>query len=103
MATRARSPKVAKNPIKALFVSYKKQDGSRIILLQNFDRRKIISTRGISIFHSGNVYKKVDGIGVTIDTKLSAVIMGTTLKFFSFHVVRQIFDLTQYYIETTDA
>jgi hypothetical protein len=88
--------------IKALFTGYTGADGNKSVLIQHFDRRKILSTRGLSIFHSANVYKKVDGIGITIDSKLSAIISGTTLKFFSFHVARQIFDLSQYYIEATD-
>jgi hypothetical protein len=74
-----------------------------VVLAQIFDRRKVLSTRGLSIFHSNNVYKKVDGIGVTIDAKLSAIIVGSNLKFSSFHIARQIFDLSQYYTEATDA
>lgn len=89
--------------IKALFTGYTDATGQKIILIQHFDKRKIISTRGLSIFHSANVYKKIEGIGITIDTKLSAVITGSTLKFFSFHVIRQIFDLSQYYLEATDS
>lgn len=101
-------PEISPDPtefamIKALFSGYKHSDGATVILLQNFERRKILSTKGISIFHSGNVYKKVDGIGVTVDAKLSAIIKGATLRFFSFHVARQIFDLTEYYKEATDA
>lgn len=89
--------------IKALFTGYVGDDGEKVVLLQNFDKRKIISSSGLSIFHSGNVYKKVDGVGVTIDSRLSAIIKGSSLKFFSFHSVRQIFDLSQYYIEATDS
>lgn len=89
--------------IKALFTVYVDDADRNVVLLQNFDKRKIISTRGLSIFHSANVYKKVDGVGVTIDSKLSAIIVGSNLKFFSFHMTRQIFDLSAYYIEATDS
>lgn len=88
--------------IRALFTGYVSDKGSIVILLQNFDKRKIISARGLSIFHSSNVYKKVDGIGVTIDSKLSATIVDSSLKFFSFYTARQIFDLSAYYMEATD-
>ncbi len=88
--------------IKALFTGYILEDGSTKILLQNFDRRRIISTNGLSIFHSENVYKKIEGIGLTIDHKLTATLKGGKLKFFSFHNARQIFDLSEYYKVATD-
>ncbi|WP_219702872.1 Kiwa anti-phage protein KwaB-like domain-containing protein [Marinomonas lutimaris] len=88
--------------IKALFSGYENEDGSIRILLQYFDKRKIISTNGLSIFHSVDVYKKVEGIGISIDTKLSATLTEGKLRFFSFHLLRQVFDLTQYYKEATN-
>ncbi|WMO14914.1 Kiwa anti-phage protein KwaB-like domain-containing protein [Pseudoalteromonas piscicida] len=88
--------------IKALFSGYILATGGVKILLQNFDKRKIISTNGLSIFHSANVYKKIEGIGLTIDHKLTATLEEGKLKFFSFHNARQIFDLSEYYKEATD-
>lgn len=88
--------------IKALFSGYILATGGVKVLLQNFDRRKIISTNGLSIFHSANVYKKIEGIGLTIDHKLTATLEEGKLKFFSFHNARQIFDLSEYYKEATD-
>ena len=88
--------------IKALFSGYILATGGVKILLQNFDRRKIISTNGLSIFHSANVYKKIEGIGLTIDYKLTATLEEGKLKFFSFHNARQLFDLSEYYKEATD-
>lgn len=89
------------NDIKALFTGYADDDGNVKVLLQNFDRR-IISTNGLSIFHSANVYKKIEGIGLTVDHKLTATLEDGKLKFFSFHNTRQIFDLSEYYKEATD-
>lgn len=88
--------------IKALFSGYILSDGNVKVLLQNFDRRRIISTNGLSIFHSANVYKKIEGIGLTIDHKLTATLEKGRLKFFSFHGARQIFDLSEYYKVATD-
>jgi hypothetical protein len=88
--------------IKALFTGHVAQNGKATILIQHFDKRKIISTNGLSIFHSANVYKKIEGIGVTIDSKLSAILEDGNLKFFSFHLLRQVFDLSEYYKEATD-
>lgn len=101
-------PEINPNPtelsaIKALFCGYKDADDKSVALVQSFDRRKIISSAGISIFHSGNVYRKIDGVGITLDTSLTAILEGVNLKFFSFFVTRQIFDLSAYYNEATDA
>ncbi len=88
--------------IKALFTGYVLEDDSVKILLQNFDRRRIISTNGLSIFHSANVYKKIEGIGLTVDHKLTATLESGKLRFFSFHNTRQMFDLSEYYKIATD-
>jgi len=88
--------------IKALFSGYVGDDGIPIVLIQHFDKKRVISTNGLSIFHSANVYKKIEGIGLTIDSKLTAIFTGTTLKFHSFHFLRQIFDVSTYFREATD-
>ncbi len=87
--------------LKALFTGYQR-DGASVALIQLFDRRRILSNRGLSLFHSENVFRKVDGAGLTLDGKLSAVLENGQLRFQSFHAVRQILDLSQYYIEATD-
>lgn len=66
--------------IKALFSGYTDQNGTTTVLIQHFDKRKIISTNGLSIFHSANVYKKIEDIGITIDSKLSATLKNNSLR-----------------------
>lgn len=88
--------------IKALFSGYTDHQGNTVVLIQHFDKRRVISTNGLSIFHSSNVYKKIEGVGLTLDSRLTAVLCGGILKFHSFHVLRQIFDLSVYYKEATD-
>jgi hypothetical protein len=88
--------------IKALFSGDIDDDGIITVLIQQFDKRKIISTNGLSIFHSTNVYRKVEDIGVTVDSKLTATLREGKLTFFSFHMLRQVFDLSEYYREATD-
>lgn len=88
--------------IKALFTGYVTSNGDVKILLQNFDRRRVISTNGLSIFHSANVYKKIEGIGLTVDSKLTAILENGKLRFHSFFMTRQIFDLSEYYKEATN-
>lgn len=88
--------------IKALFTGYVKSGGVVKVLLQCFDRRKVISTNGLSIFHAANVYKKIEGIGLTIDTKLTATLEGGRLRFYSFHSASRILDLSEYFKVATD-
>lgn len=100
-------PEVAPTPqafdtIKALFSGYIDKDGVPIVFIQHFDKKRVISTNGLSIFHSSNVYKKIEGIGLSIDSKLTAIIRDGSLKFHSFHLLRQIFDVSAYYKEATD-
>ncbi|RQO57017.1 DUF4868 domain-containing protein [Variovorax sp. KBW07] len=87
--------------ISALFVG-RSRGGVTTVLLQNFDKRKVMSTDGFSLFHSRNVFKKIDGIGLTVDWKLSAILDEQKLSFLSFHNTRQFFDLTSHYIEATN-
>ncbi len=88
--------------IKALFSGYVDEKGVAVVLLQFFDKKRVISTNGLSIFHAENVYKKIEGIGLTLDSKLTAIIHEKNLRFHSFHLVRQIFDMSNYYKEATD-
>ncbi|KJC44255.1 hypothetical protein UB31_21315 [Bradyrhizobium sp. LTSP849] len=87
--------------IRALFMG-KTHEGRRIALVQNFDKRRILSNKGFAIFHSADVFKKVEGVGLTIGANLSAILEDDRLSFFNFHSARQIFDLTQYFREATD-
>lgn len=89
--------------IKAIFSGYKDANGRSIALIQHFDRRKVISSSGLSLFHSSNVYRKVDGVGITLDVRLSAILEGSTLKFENFFLMRQIFKMDDYYNVATDA
>jgi len=87
--------------INALFTG-RAEGTKKIALIQSFDKRKIISNKGLSIFHAANVFRKVEGVGLTLGTGLSAILEDKKLSFFSFHSARQIFDLTQYFKEATD-
>lgn len=89
--------------IKALFSGYVDQNGVATALIQHFDKKRVISTNGLSIFHAANVYKKIEGIGLTIDSKLTAILRDGALKFHSFHLLRQMFDVSEYYKEATDS
>ncbi len=89
--------------IKALFFGRILEDGSADVYFQNFDRRRLISDAGFSLYHSQGVYKKFEGTGLTLDTKIAAKLTGTKLQFSSFFSARQIFDMTSYFQEATDS
>ncbi len=100
-------PEVSPTPeafgkIKALFSGHIDQNGISTVIIQHFDKKRVISTNGLSIFHASNVYKKIEGVGLTIDSKLTAILRDGALKFHSFHLLRQMFDVTEYYKEATD-
>ena len=91
------------NDIKALFWGEQDAAGAICVCLQHFDKRRLISTKGLSIFHANNVYKKVEGVGLTLDTKVSAILCGTKLSFCNFFLVRQMLELAEYYKDATNA
>lgn len=87
--------------IKAVFTGYIK-NGTIRVLIQGFDRRRIINANGFSLVHTENAFTKFDGGGFTLDNKLTAVIEDDRLKFSSYHYLRQIFDMSAYCKEATD-
>lgn len=87
--------------IKAIFTGYIK-NGTIRVLLQGFDRRRIINANGFSLVHSDNVFTRFDGGGLTLDNKLTAIIEDDNLKFASYHYLRQMFDMSAYCKEATD-
>jgi len=87
--------------IKAIFSGYIK-NGTIRVLMQGFDRRRIINSNNFSLIHSENVFGRFDGGGLTLDNKLTAIIEDDNLKFASYHYLRQIFDMSAYCKEASD-
>lgn len=86
--------------VKALFTGVP-ENGNYKVLIQQFENRRLIATKGFAIFFSGNTFQKMNDAGLTLDSKLLAVLEGTTIKFQSFHFLRRIFDLSDYFNEAT--
>lgn len=86
--------------VKALFTGVQ-ENGNLRVLIQQFENRRLIATKGLAIFFSGNTFQKMNDAGLTLDSKLLAVLDGTTIKFQSFHFLRRIFDLSDYFNEAT--
>ncbi len=87
--------------IRAVISGYVSGKESRI-LVQNFDRRRLITPDGFAIFRRGNTFERLKATGLTVDKRLSAMLIDDTLCFKSFHNVRTIFDLVKYFDEATD-
>lgn len=91
--------------IKALFTG-RVENGKKIALMQSFDKRRVLSTKGYTIIENivnpAGTYKKVEGVGLTLDSRLAAILTDKELDFFSFFAVRQIFDMNHYYKLATD-
>jgi Domain of unknown function (DUF4868) len=72
-------------------------------LFQTFDRRREISTRRFSIILSSNTFRRLEEPGLTLDSKLAAVvILSKVLIFESYYEARRVLNLTEYYREATD-
>ncbi len=71
------------------------------MLIQSFNRRRVISPTGFTLLHSADTYRRVDEVGLTLDDRLAAMLVGTSLRFLSFHAIRQVLDLSAYFAEAT--
>lgn len=72
------------------------------VWLQVFDRRRLLSTKGLSLVLDGSVFKKLADAGLTLDNKLAAAIQNDRLYFHSFALARRLFDLSEYFKVATD-
>lgn len=86
--------------VKGIFTEHK-GDGAGRILVQIFESRRLIATKAIALFFSGNTFQKMSDAGLTLDTKLLAIIEKGTLKFQSFHFAKRVFELSDYYKDAT--
>ena len=86
---------------KALFAGIN-HEGRTKIAIQIFEKRRLLSIGGLTIFFSQNTFRRATEDGLILDRKLVAVLDGPRLIFQSFHTARRIFDLSQYFAEATD-
>lgn len=87
--------------VKAIFTSLNIGGVTRI-LVQIFERRRLIERSGMMLFFANNQFQKMTESGLSLDTKLLAVLEGATLKFHSFHFAKRVFDLSDYFREATN-
>lgn len=90
--------------VKALFVQ-RNIDGVDRILVQFFERRRLLSKQGAGlrmVFNAG-AFHRFDEQGITLDTRLLAVFEGSRLYFQSFHFLSRALDMAEYFREATAA
>jgi hypothetical protein len=87
--------------VKAFFTG--NPDGGDQVLIQVFERRRLIATKNVAFFFSGNTFQRMSDAGLTLDNKLLAILDGNDLKFQSFHFVRRVFDVEDHFKEATSA
>lgn len=87
--------------VRALFTGAE-HDGSVQVYVQIFERRRLIARSGLTLFFANNQFHKMTDSGLSLDSKLLAVLEGTTLKFQSFHFAKRVFDLSEYFREATN-
>lgn len=87
--------------VKALFTS-RTDNGVTRVLVQCFERRRLIANKGLAMFFSGDTFRRMSDAGLALDTRLLAVLEGSSLKFQSFHFLRRVFDVSDHYNEATN-
>lgn len=87
--------------VRAIFAGFD-VGGAPRVLVQIFERRRLIARAGLMLFFANNQFQKMTESGLSLDTKLLAVLEGTNLKFQSFHFAKRVFDLSEYFREATN-
>lgn len=93
--------------VKGLFGGFT-EDGVTTVIIQAFDKRQAIATGKFSLFYDRNTFRRLDGIGIALDYKPTAILTQgtgdnspTQLRFVSLHNTRRLFDMDAYYHEST--
>lgn len=73
------------------------------VLIQLFEQRRLLSTKNVAIFFTGNTFELMNNSGLSLDNRLLAILDGSDLKFQSFHFLRRVFEVDDYFKEATAA
>lgn len=86
--------------IKALFVGVN-TGGNLRLLVQRFTSAQILSRKVAFLAHN-NQFNRITDPAFSLATSLACVVEGGQIKFESYHNLRAIFDVTEFYAEATD-
>jgi len=87
--------------IRALF-TVAGNDGAQRLLVQRFTGMQMLNRKRALLLH-GNNFRELTEPAFTIGSSLCCVVENGLIKFDSYHNLRAIFDLTEFYQEATDA
>ncbi|WP_273807250.1 MULTISPECIES: Kiwa anti-phage protein KwaB-like domain-containing protein [unclassified Pseudomonas] len=87
--------------VKSIFCSVDGPNGPQV-LFQVFERRRVLARNALTMFYANNQFQKITDTGLSLDSKIVAVVEAGVLKFHSFHFAKRIFDLSDYYREATN-
>jgi hypothetical protein len=85
--------------VKAVFTESATTAGR--ILIQRFRTSQFLQKTGITLIFSNNVFNKLSEHGFSLDSRLTAILDGTVLKFHSFVSLRTIFTVQEHFTEAT--
>lgn len=87
--------------IKAVFVGMQDKTNIRIAF-QKFKKEQYITTKGINLFFNNKTFVEEKRFGISISETVDCVYEDGELKFHSYYIARQLFDLRDYYRSATD-
>jgi hypothetical protein len=86
-------------------VGYDFSEGQQKLYFQNFDsRRVLIPGRRFAVFPmaDASTFRQLDSPVLLLDANITATWNNGVLRFKSFHLAKQLFDLSEYFTEATD-
>jgi hypothetical protein len=86
--------------IKALFTRAG-NDGAMRLLVQRFTAQQLLNRRRALLLHNNN-FRELTEPAFTLGTSLTCIVENGLIKFDSYHNLRAIIDLTEFYHEATD-
>lgn len=81
------------------------ENGVPRVVFQTFDTRRAITNRGVTIWrriHDNATLQRWEGVALTLDSHISAMLFADHVLFRSLRAVRRLFDMSSYYAEATD-
>lgn len=87
--------------IKAIFTHSATQEGR--ILIQRFQASQYLQRSGLTLVFNDNLYGKLSDPGFSLDTRLTAIVEGSLIKFPSFRNLRTILTIQEHFNVATQA
>ncbi len=80
------------------------REGSQLkdLVVQGIDSRQLLKHSKISLIYEGERFRRLEKPGLTVGDSIVAVFKSQALYFKNFHMLRRVFDLTDYFHEATD-